>query len=284
MIEKYFLYIRELFTFYSKSLKFQESIKDNEENQEIQIKIINKTLKYIDFFINKSFGYLDNLIEIIKDFPKNIFYKIIVEILERLNNYGKEYIKDLQNYSRYNSLIYFEKAKSYFDNYISRLKNLNEYEEEIYNKCSIQIKTSQIYINEINSGFILLSQDAIKHQKLIPSKNKDTLNNYINANKNERDIEKKIEYEKNKLILKNYEKMLENVKGKENIEEVICIANIIKIKMNFLGSNENLENNFELGKRCQMIANKLKIEQTTPWYVEFQKINKYLKDLYECPS
>ena len=42
-----------------------------------------------------------------------------------------------------------------------------------------------------------------------------------------------------------------------------------------------MENNFELGKRCEMIANKLNIEPTTPWYDEFQKLNKYLKDLYE---
>ena len=278
MIEKYYLYIKELFTFYSKFLNLQESFKSNKENQEIQKNIINNTLTYIKYFINKSFGYLDNLIQAIKDFPKNIFYRIIIDIIEKLNNCGKEYIKDILNYSRYNSLIYFEKAKFYFVQNISKLIYLNECEEEIYKNGTIQVKTYQTYLNEINSGLILLSQDAIKYQTLIPSKKKETFNIYIKNSKNENDIERAIEYEKNELILKNYEKMLETVKGKENIEEAICIANILKIKMNFLGKNENMESNFELGKRCEMIANKLKIEPTTPWYEEFQKLNKYLKD------
>ena len=126
-VEKYYLYIKELFTFYSKTLKFQESIKNNEENVEIQKNIINKTLKYIDLFINKNYVHLNNLVQAIKDFQKNIFYKIVVDIIEKLNNHGKEYIIDIQNYSKYNSLIYFKKAKFYYDNYISRLNNLNEF-------------------------------------------------------------------------------------------------------------------------------------------------------------
>ena len=84
--------------------------------------------------------------------------------------------------------------------------------------------------------------------------------------------------------MKNYEKMLENIKGKENIEEAICIANIIKININFLGINNNLESYFELGKRCEMISNKLKIEPTPPWYEEFKNLYKCLKDLYESSS
>ena len=126
-VEKYYLYIKELFTFYSKTLKLQESIKNNEENVEIQKNIINKTLKYIDLFINKNYVHLNNLVQAIKDFQKNIFYKIVVDIIEKLNNHGKEYIIDIQNYSKYNSLIYFKKAKFYYDNYISRLNNLNEF-------------------------------------------------------------------------------------------------------------------------------------------------------------
>ena len=48
---------------------------------------------------------------------------------------------------------------------ITKLINLTNFGESIYNKCNIQIKTSQLYIKEINSGIIFLSQDAILYIK-----------------------------------------------------------------------------------------------------------------------
>ena len=278
MIEKYYLYIKLLFTSYMKTIKCKVLIENNKENEEIKKNLINKTMKYISYFLNKSFAYLDNLVKAIKDFPKNIFYKIIVDIMEQLNNYGKQYIKDILNYSRYNSLIYFEKSKFYFDNYIYKLINLEDCGEDIMNNCNIQIRTSQKYLNEITSGIILLSQDAIKHIKIIPNEHKNTLN-YVNNNESE--IENKIEQEKYELILKNYEKMLKNLKSNKKLAEAICIANIIKIKTEFLGRYDNLESDFELGKRCEMIAKELNIEPATPWYKEFQELNEKLKNLYE---
>ena len=37
--------------------------------------------------------------------------------MEQLNNRDKQCIKDINNYSRYNELIYFEKCQFYYDNY-----------------------------------------------------------------------------------------------------------------------------------------------------------------------
>ena len=283
IIEKYYIYIKELFTSYSKTLSYQDLINNNNENKEIEIDLIKNTLEYIRFFTNKSFGYLDNFLETIKDFPKKIFYKIIVEVIEILNNNGKECIIDIENYSRYNSLLYFEKAKLYFENYIKKLINLNEYGEEIYNNCNIQIKTFQTYITEINSGLILLSQDAIKKIALIPNK-ETTLSNFIKKSKKENDIERNIEIEKYELMLKNYEKMLKKLNGKKNIEEAICIVNFMRLKIEFLASYDNLDRDIELGKRCEMIANELKIESKTPWYKELININENIKKIYEAQN
>ena len=281
MIEKYYIYINEIFTSYTKTLNCQTLVENNQENEEIKQNFINKTMKYVNFFINKSFAYLDNLLKTIQDYPKNIFYKIIVDIMEQLNNRGKQCIKDINNYSRYNALIYFEKSQFYYDTYISKLINLTDCGENIYNKCNIQIRTSQLYIKEINSGIIFLSQDAIKHIKLIPNVNKNTLNFF---NNNENEIDNIIENEKNKLILENYEKMFESLKGNGNLEEAICIANIIKIKLEYLGCYDNLVSDLELGKRCETTAKKCNTNPTTPWYEEFQKLNENLKNFYENSS
>lgn len=63
--------------------------------------------------------------------------------------------------------------------------------------------------------------------------------------------------------------MLISLKGKTNEEEAICIANIIKINTKFLGGY-NTKNLLELGKKCEFIVKKKKLDQNSECYKDFK--------------
>ena len=264
MIEKYFLYVQDLFRSYSKTLnnsQIQEADKQN---------IMNKMKEYINVFISKSSGYLTELVESIKDFPQKLFYEIVIYIIEQLNECGKQCLKKLEKFCRYNSLTYFEKASMYFKIYIKELGNiLRNCHKKEYDKCKLQKELSNSYIEDINSDAILLCEESFKRKRLISKgtgftkKRKD-----LSIGENE-------EREKNEIVLYNYEKMYASLQGKNNEEEAICLANIFKIIYMFLGSN-NTRNIIEFGKRCDFIVKKKKLDQNSDWYKEFKEIfNKF---------
>ena len=87
------------------------------------------------------------------------------------------------------------------------------------------------------------------------------------------------EKEKYEIILKNYEKMLREMKEIEisprnnircpelELKEAICIANIVKITFLFLGkTNQRLIN---LCERCRFLADQLDINEKEEWFKEF---------------
>ena len=271
MIEKYYIYVKELFTSYSKTLKLEEQIKKDNESLN---NIINKIKEYINVFLSKGSGYLTDLVETLKDIPKKIFYEIIVFIMEKYNECGKKCLKDMQKFCRYNSLIYFEKALSYFKNYISDMKNINKIcPKKIVDICKHQYETTKIYLEDINSDAILLCEDSIRIGKIISigcgfTRKIKGLTYGLNDDK-----------EKYELVLENYEKMYSNLQGKTNKEEAICLANIIKINYHLLG-HSNFKNYLKLGERCDIICKKIKIDPKTEWYQEFKKMYNTLKDTY----
>ena len=281
MIEKYYIYIKELFISYEKTLNMDVT----QNNKEIKENIKNKTKEYIQEFIMKSSGYLSNLTETIKNFPIAIFYEIIVFIMEKFNECGKNSLKEIKKFCKYNTLIYFEKAKQYYEKYIGNYSKLGICSKEIYNKGKLQIETSEIYIKDIHSGAILLLQDSLKIGKLINSgsgytqKQKDLSYGY------------KDEREKNEYVLQNYEKLLAECKNYERItneeekerimkQEAFCLANIIKINHELLG-NTNYDTYCELAERCSFIIEELEIDENTEWVKEFQKIYDEIRDLNE---
>ena len=167
MIEKFYIYVKELFISYEKTLNMKEQI-DKEENKNFKDKIIKNIKRYIDEFIMKNSGYLNNLVEAIKTIPKELFYEIITYIMEKFNTCGKECLKKMEKYCRYNSLIYFERSKLFFNTYIQKTTNLTSCSNrEISKNCKLQLETSSLYIKDIHSGAILLGQDSLKQGKLI---------------------------------------------------------------------------------------------------------------------
>ena len=284
MIEKFYIYVKELFISYEKTLNMKEQINNDETTKN---KIITKIREYIDEFLMKNSGYLNRLVEVIKTIPKELFYEIIVYIMEKLNEYGKNCLKNMQKYCRYKSLIYFERSKWFFENYIEKITNLAICSnQDISKNCKFQLETSSIYIKDIHSGAILLGQDSLRQGKLISTGSGFTIN------RKGLSVGTKEETEKNKIVLENYEKLYaECIKSntrnlskeeKERIkkQEAICIANIIKINVKFLG-NSNYKLYCELAETCLFITKDLNIDDNTEWYKEFLELYVEIKDLNE---
>ena len=268
MIEKFFLYVQDLFKSYSKTLN-NSQIKDGDIQN-----IMNKMKEYINIFISKCSGYLTDLVESIKDFPKKIFYGIVIYIIEQLNECGKQCLKKLEKFCRYNSLTYFERALMYFKLYIKDLGDIlkeDHNNRKDYENCKHQKEISQNYIDDINCDAILLCEESFNQKKLI-----STGTGFTQKSKN-LSYGEEDETEKKEIVLYNYEKMYASLKGKNNEKEAICLANIIKINYKLL-KGRNLKINLEFGKRCDFIVKNKKLDQNSEWYKEFKEIYSKLKE------
>ena len=171
IIEKYYLYVEDLFISYSKVLNMEYIEIDK------HIKIIEKIMNYINEFITKSFGYLENLVKILEKIPKDIFYKIVALIFVKLYENGKKCIGNYTKNCSYYALKYFEKANFFFENYIKKLQNLKIcFNDEKYKIIISQIKYCKNYINELNAGKIIFIKESDKQKKLIQSPEKEKNN------------------------------------------------------------------------------------------------------------
>jgi hypothetical protein len=211
-------------------------------------------------------------VESIKDFPLKLFYEIVIYIIEQLNECGKQCLKELKKFCRYNSLTYFERALMYYKIYIKDdgdvLRNCHKKD---YDNCKLQKETSQKYIEDINSDAILLCEESFKKKKLI-SKGTGFSIKIKGLSFGEEE-----EKEKNEIVLYNYEQMLASLKGKTNEEEAICLANIIKINYDLL-KGRNLKTNLEFGKRIEFIVRNKKLDTNSEWYKEFKEIYRKMKE------
>ena len=266
MIEKFFVYVQDLFKSYSKTLN-NSQIQDADKQN-----IMNKMKEYINLFISKCSGYLTDLVESIKDFPLKLFYEIVIYIIEQLNECGKQCLKELKKFCRYNSLTYFERALMYYKIYIKDdgdvIRNCHKKD---YDNCKLQKETSQKYIEDINSDAILLCEESFKKKKLI---SKGTGFSIKIKGLSFGEEEEKV---KNEIVLYNYEQMLASLKGKTNEEEAICLAIIIKINYDLL-KGRNLKINLEFGKRIESIVRIKKLDTNSEWYKEFKEIYRKMKE------
>ena len=283
MVEKYYIYVSQLINSYIKTLKLQDYCIGEEQTQ-----IKEKIKKYLENFIKISLGYLNTIIEneliILSEDKelKKIFFEIIIFVVEKINERGKECLQKRAKFCKYHSLIYFEKSESIFEKYIGKPGNLSICDQKLVSKAKEIIKSNKVYINEINSGAILLFDESLKLGKLISSNNTFFTKDLIGLK-----LDKNFDEEKYQIILSNYEKILsEFMSGKKSIpseqkkKAAICIANIIKINFNFLG-NCNLQRYIELGEKCQLFADDEDsgIDKNEEWYQEIMEIIQEIKDL-----
>ena len=282
MVEKYYIYVSQLINSLIKCLKSKEYCSDYDQKQ-----IKEKFKKYVEVFSKISLGYLEKIIEddlkVLNEDKelKKIFLEIILYAVEQLNERGKECLQKKMKFCKYNSLIYFEKSQCLFIKYIGKASNLAICGGKLMNKAKDLFKSNHIYINEINSGAILLFEESLKSGKLILSNEtgftKDLLNLKFEPNQ---------DGEKYQIILGNYEKMLsefltEKTLQKEQKKKVaICIANIIKISFSLLGYT-HLKRYIQLGEKCELYANDIDsgINKNEDWYKEFLDLMKEIKEL-----
>ena len=270
MVEKYYIYVKELINSYVKMLAMKEQITKGDQEQ-----ILKNIKEYIKTFAEQSTGYLDNLVELMKNENKKIFFEIVVIVIEELNNFGKKCLEERKKYCKYHSLIYFEKAYSFFKKYIVDFKNMMTCTKDIREKCKNQVALSDSYIRDINSNAILLCDSSLKADQIIESKMTGFTQNLLGLK-----ITPKDEQEKYQIVLSNYEKMLIEMSNKNTKEKALCITNILKIAIRFLGDN-NYKKYIKLGEDCEFIVRQLNLNKEESWYKEFEEIYKEIKENHE---
>ena len=150
---------------------------------------------------------------------------IHIKIIEKIKNY-------ITKNCSYYALKYFEKADFFFEKYIQKLQYLKIcFNDEDFKIIISQIKYCKNYIFELKGGKIIFIKESVKQKELIPNLEKDNDNSRLFDFSKER-------IDKWELILTNYEKNLSELKGKMNLEEAICLANIIKIKFELLKKDD----------------------------------------------
>ena len=79
------------------------------------------------------------------------------------------------------------------------------------------------------------------------------------------------EAEQFQIILSNYEKMLIGLSNQNSREKAICIANILKLAIRFLGDMNYRKYN-KLSEECQFLVDTLKLDKSEEWYKDFEDI------------
>ena len=271
MVEKYYIYVKELILSYIKVLNIKRLTRGDEEN------IIANIQKYIKIFAKQSWGYLDNLIDILKETKrKKTFFEIIIIIIEELNLGGKQCLTERKKFCRYHSLMYFEKAKTIFKKYIIDFKNLGVCNKDIIARYRNQVALSESYIIDINSNAIVLCDSSLNLKSLLEANS----NTQFTRSAQDLQINMEDEEEKYQIVLNNYEKMLIDLSDKVSIGKALCIAGILKIAIRYLGDS-NYKKYIKLGQDCEFIIDKLNINKKEKWYLEFEEIYKEIKENYE---
>ena len=263
LLEKYYIYSKELINLYIKILNMKKVLKKSETTI-----FIEKIIESISLFINSNSGYLNDLIEMMKILPKQFYTEIIVIIIEKLNESGKNCLKERNN----RSLAFFEKAYFFYIKY-----DINLYvdlcRQEITKIWRNLLPTTIYYINAINENEIPINENNLKLMPFFISENFRCAKFFCSMQ-----MMRKLEEEKNNIILNNNENILMELSDKICKERAICIANIIKISR-YVGKR-NYRKYYKLGKDCEFIVNYLKLDTNEYWYKEFKKNYQIIKEYY----
>ena len=231
---------------------------------------------------------MNELLEILSKQKKNYkqyFYSIIVHVISKLNELGKNCLIDGKKFCKYHSLTYFEQAYSYLEKYFPKEKNEEDERENMsfldhdnQTKLKIESKLSFNYLNDIYSGAILLCKEFAKRGKLIDKRIIESGTGFTEKSE-QLDIEafkKEANLENQEIFLSNYENLLSMVMSTQSNSDIeaICIANIIKIycymEKKLIQKSRYL---CTLAKRCQKIVEVCHL-QNEEWYKEFEEVYK----------
>ena len=301
VLYKFYLYIKDLFLKYLEALKLGLDRGDKKH-------IFEKINDYIQIFINKSSGYLNELIEILSSLKKGKnkvnFFQIIAFVVKKLCEFGQTCIFSNKPFCKYHSIIYFEQSNSYYEKYFPKIKEDkgkdnknnnpgieggNEKRENISFLPANEIeslnnahKSCLNFLRDIKSGAILLCKEFLKKDELINENLILTADKGrgITAQQNLYNLDK-MNRENQKIYLDNYEKLLSEIQVSKEFtkKEALCIANIIKINF-FMSKTFSNKPRYliYLARRCETIVEHLKLNKNEKWYLEFQDLYKKLKE------
>ena len=300
VLYKFYLYIKDLFLKYLEALKLGLDKGDKKH-------IFEKINEYILIFIDKSSGYLKELLEILSSLSKGRhkvrFYQIIVFVVKKLNEFGRTCIFSNKPFCKYHSTIYFEQANYYFEKYFPKIKEdiLKNYEETDINQRIKEEKNENRenitllpphdieklneahtscmeFLRDIKSGAIVLCEEFLKNNELINGNLIITGNRGLTNQQNLCNLDK-MNTENQKIYLDNYEKILSAIQVSKEFtkKEALCIANIIKINF-FISKNFSDKSRYliYLARRCETIVEHLKLDKNEKWYLEYQDLYKQL--------
>ena len=301
VLYKFYLYIKDLFLKYLEALKLGLDRGDKKH-------IFEKINDYIQIFINKSSGYLNELIEILSSLKKGKnkvnFFQIIAFVVKKLCEFGQTCIFSNKPFCKYHSIIYFEQSNSYYEKYFPKIKEDkgkdnknnnpgieggNEKRENISFLPANEIeslnnahKSCLNFLRDIKSGAILLCEEFLKKDELINENLILTadIGRGITEQQNLYNLDK-MNRENQKIYLDNYEKLLSEIQVSKEFtkKEALCIANIIKINF-FMSKTFSNKPRYliYLARRCETIVEHLKLNKNEKWYLEFQDLYKKLKE------
>ena len=297
VLYKFYLYIKDLFERYLDALKLDLDKGDKKH-------IFGKINEYIQIFIDKSSGYLNELLEVLSGLKKVKnkvkFYQIIVFVIGKLYELGKNCIISDKPFCKYHSLMYFELSHSYFEKYFPKKSDTEPpsgttttIEEEDRENMAIlgdkeldtlkkESKSCLEYINDIKSGAILLCEEFLKKNTLIKNEIIQSSDRGITSQVKQHNIANLDRMNRNnrKIFLANYEKLLSQIQITDDFtkKEAICIANIIKIcysiSEDFASKTRYL---LYLARRCETIVEHLQLDKNEDWYKEFNELYTKLK-------
>ena len=297
VLYKFYLYIKDLFERYLDALKLDLDKGDKKH-------IFGKINEYIQIFIDKSSGYLNELLEVLSGLKKVKnkvkFYQIIVFVIGKLNELGKNCIISDKPFCKYHSLMYFELSHSYFEKYFPKKSDTEPpsgtttiIEEEDRENMAVlgekeldtlkkESKSCLEYINDIKSGAILLCEEFLKKNTLIKNEIIQSSDRGITSQVKQHNIANldRMNRDNRKIFLANYEKLLSQIQITDDFtkKEAICIANIIKIcysiSEDFASKTRYL---LYLARRCETIVEHLQLDKNEDWYKEFNELYTKLK-------
>ena len=154
ILEKFFLYIKELFLTYVEYYKL--GLDESEKKH-----ILKKIEEYLNIFIDKSSGYLNSLLDVLSSInQRRDFNDLIIKIMKKLNNCGIDCIQKNKKFCKYNSLMHFEQSIFYHEKYLSKL-NEAVFPNNSLNLLKQQKAISLDYIKNINTGAIILTEESL---------------------------------------------------------------------------------------------------------------------------
>ena len=225
--EKIYTSTKELFDHYI------ERIKLNGKGENKIPDIIQKIKKYMTNLIS-AIPYIEDLIEMLSEIKqinefKNIFYEIIVNFMEIMNEEGSSK-KKYEKFSRYYSKLYFEREFYVCKKYITEedIQNMDKNIKERY------IKQKSIDVEELKkvNSFTMFIEQKIKSGQFMYGKTGFTVIGK-KIEKLEKDIDN-MTVDEIKEVLDIFESMLDSFDKKDNsIGEAYCLCHIIVISYKF---------------------------------------------------